>query len=518
MDGNATFNTGSTNNNLVTGDAYFACEAVNNGTVNGTVTEQSCAPQISTLAPVNGATDVAVDTNLVVTFDRPVTIAADGGGYVTIYKYADDSVVQATSVTDPELTATAANQITVTGLTLDPGTQYYVHIDSDLVRDATLGYSNDAVQDNTTWTFTTAVPDITPPSTPTDFTATPSGGSMDLVWVNPMDPDFASVTIRRSTSSYPATILDGTGSPQLSGVTGTSVSDTGLDDDTYYYSIFAVDATGNVSDAAHASGIIDTITEEPEMEIAAPESGSSFTTNETMHITFTLPEDMHTGTFALTFTPVGSDADPIIIHLRDAESGHSLSFTLLLNNLSDAVEVTSATANSIPAGTYIAALSYQDSNENPTASAAISGIVISEPPVSIGGGGAVAPLPTSSSVGSAGNAANPVALPGDCLPGFAFSPSTGKPCTAPSTPTDKQPFLKDLRKGMDDPDVARLQHYLALAGFPVATSGFGSIGNEVTTYGVKTAAAVAKFQKAKGITPASGFFGTKTRKYVNDHL
>lgn len=97
--------------------------------------------------------------------------------------------------------------------------------------------------------------DTTPPAAPTDFTGIASSGDLNVTWTNPPDVDFESVTIRRSTSGYPATETDGDLVTQNE--TGTSYNDTSLASGTYYYSIFAVDASGNFSSAAHFTITID---------------------------------------------------------------------------------------------------------------------------------------------------------------------------------------------------------------------------------------------------------------------
>jgi len=78
-------------------------------------------------------------------------------------------------------------------------------------------------------------------------------------------------------------------------------------------------------------------------------------------------------------------------------------------------------------------------------------------------------------------------------------------------------YTRDLKFGMTGEDVRQLQIYLNSKGFTVAPSGPGSLGNETTYFGSATRAALIKFQKASGISPASGYFGPKTRAYVEAH-
>lgn len=90
---------------------------------------------------------------------------------------------------------------------------------------------------------------------------------------------------------------------------------------------------------------------------------------------------------------------------------------------------------------------------------------------------------------------------------------TGKPATASGASAGKS-FKRDLQAGASGDDVKALQAYLNAKGFAVAAKGAGSPGNETTKFGGLTKAALIKFQKAKGITPAAGYFGAKTRGYI----
>lgn len=76
-------------------------------------------------------------------------------------------------------------------------------------------------------------------------------------------------------------------------------------------------------------------------------------------------------------------------------------------------------------------------------------------------------------------------------------------------------FNVNLTVGSKGNDVMMLQKALNDGGYTVATSGAGSKGLETTTFGPATKAAVMKFQVAKGITPAAGYFGPLTRAEMN---
>ncbi len=115
----------------------------------------------------------------------------------------------------------------------------------------------------------------------------------------------------------------------------------------------------------------------------------------------------------------------------------------------------------------------------------------------------------------------PIAILLDSLPQTVSQVTVATPTSisTPITPEKKSfTFERNLRMGMIDPDVAKLQAYLHDAGFPVSPAGQpGSKGFETNKFGGATKAALIKFQKAKGIKPASGFLGPLTRAYINSH-
>ena len=91
----------------------------------------------------------------------------------------------------------------------------------------------------------------------------------------------------------------------------------------------------------------------------------------------------------------------------------------------------------------------------------------------------------------------------------------GTVTTGSVTSTAVGVFKASLTVGSLGSEVKALQEFLNSHGYTVAVSGAGSPGNETTMFGNLTKAAVIKYQKAKGITPAVGYFGAKTRAAVN---
>jgi hypothetical protein len=99
------------------------------------------------------------------------------------------------------------------------------------------------------------------------------------------------------------------------------------------------------------------------------------------------------------------------------------------------------------------------------------------------------------------------------------TPSVEKAPVAAERPSAKSVakifFERNLRYGMVDEDVRRLQAFLNAVGVTVSKTGPGSIGKETSFFGPATRAALAKFQALNGISPAIGFFGPITRAFVN---
>lgn len=98
---------------------------------------------------------------------------------------------------------------------------------------------------------------------------------------------------------------------------------------------------------------------------------------------------------------------------------------------------------------------------------------------------------------------------------YVVSPIITPPTPVQPVPPSGLAFSRDLTLNSEGADVRLLQQYLNSAGFLIASSGPGSPGQETNFFGELTRAALARFQAARGIVPALGYFGPITRLYMN---
>ena len=97
--------------------------------------------------------------------------------------------------------------------------------------------------------------------------------------------------------------------------------------------------------------------------------------------------------------------------------------------------------------------------------------------------------------------------------------------TTVSTTNSVCPYTwsRNLSIGSAGEDVRQLQRFLNSDGITIATTGAGSVGNESTYYGSRTAAAVTRFQEKYasviltplGLTSGTGGFYNSTRQHAN---
>lgn len=143
----------------------------NHGTLGGLVIEgttttgggpDTTPPAFTPTTPANGATEVAIDTNLV--FSASETVTAEASKNLVIKK-ADTSVAQTISVTSAAVTVSGTTITVDPPADLEPNTTYYIDIDAGAFKDAANNLS-DAYSGTTSWSFTTPAPTPEPTASP----------------------------------------------------------------------------------------------------------------------------------------------------------------------------------------------------------------------------------------------------------------------------------------------------------------------------------------------------------------
>lgn len=113
----------------------------------------SVNPTLSSSVPTDDATDVAVDTNIVLNFSEAVDASS---GDIVIKKTSDDSVIEAIDVTGGLVSGSGSTQITVNpAADLEAGVEYYVVIDATAFDDSA-GNSYAGITSTTALSFTTS--------------------------------------------------------------------------------------------------------------------------------------------------------------------------------------------------------------------------------------------------------------------------------------------------------------------------------------------------------------------------
>ena len=118
----------------------------------------STAPTLSSSTPTDNATNVAVDSNIVLNFSESVDVES---GNITIKKTSDNSVIETIDVTSSNVTGTGSSQITINpSNNLDKGVEYYILIAATAFDDSA-GNSYAGISSTTALSFTTIFSDPT---------------------------------------------------------------------------------------------------------------------------------------------------------------------------------------------------------------------------------------------------------------------------------------------------------------------------------------------------------------------
>jgi len=127
-------------------------------TVNVTVSDIDESPVLNSSTPADNATSVAVDSNIVLNFNKAVDAES---GNIYIKKTSDNSTVQTIDVTSGAVSGSGSATITINPSSdLDHGVEYYVLIDATAF-DAADSSSYAGISSTTALSFTTAITHVT---------------------------------------------------------------------------------------------------------------------------------------------------------------------------------------------------------------------------------------------------------------------------------------------------------------------------------------------------------------------
>lgn len=158
----------------------------------------------------------------------------------------------------------------------------------------------------------------------------------------------------------------------------------------------------------------------------------------------------------------------------------------------------------------------RDVSTNPAAAISPAASAVNQTPPAGGSsqGSVTVSVRYGSSSGSGAAASGP-SREATTTPSDVASQATSSPAAPTSAAQLSGPFLRDLHYGSVGEDVRALQAFLNGHGFVLAAGGAGAPGEETAYFVDRTRAALVRFQLARGIRPAAGYFGPVTRALVN---
>lgn len=204
-------------------------------------------PAAETLSPVDNATGVNGNANLVVTFSTSVTTDT---GNILIKKTSDDSTVETISVGSGQVTGSGTDTITINpSVTLDGGVGYYIQIPSTAFKDGSDNYFP-GITNTTGWSFTTGDSDAP---------------SISNVSVSSITSSAATVTWTTNEAASTRIAYGIAGTSTYTSITDTSPRVTShsrslsslLACTTYYYATVSADAAGNTATSSTATFLTD---------------------------------------------------------------------------------------------------------------------------------------------------------------------------------------------------------------------------------------------------------------------
>jgi hypothetical protein len=197
----------------------------------GTLVSNFTVPQMAPVTSLTAASTGAGGTNLI-TWTNPSGTWFDG-----VVLLASTSAIPQTYDAGTEIYNNTGTTYTHTGLTDEVEVYYSIfpYAEEGSARVYGAGRSVSATPH-----------DDTPPDAVTGLTATESSGTVSLSWTNPAS-GFETIKVLRKTGSVPLSSTDASAVTVYSGGTAESCSNSITASGTFYYAVYAIDSSGNIS-------------------------------------------------------------------------------------------------------------------------------------------------------------------------------------------------------------------------------------------------------------------------------
>ncbi len=502
------------------------------------------APSISSLTPADNSTGVATSTNLTMLFSTTVYASTSD---ITIYKTADNTVFETINVASSTVTGSGTNTIVVNPVNdFQEGVGYYVMIPSTAFRDGSHAYFA-GVNASTSWNFTMG--DTTAPVITSVSATSTSSTSASITWST---NENASSRVYYGVVKFSSSTAETDTSPR---VTSHSIALTNLVPcSTYYYKIVSRD--GYTNTATSSDDTFKTIGCE-----ASVVQTSATSTDVTVSATTTTQLTEGGATFMIT-TPANftSTSSNVIIQIQSLPGnpvigliGKPTSTTVkvgdivfdvkaiinsnvILDSFALPVTITYTYSDADIAGLDEATLRlYHYANGEWSAlndcsvNTSTNTITCTAPHFSIfslfgqtlsaGASAQVGPGAGGSSIAQQveylykmGKKTEAEQLKKKWPQLFAEEKTNNN--GAPFKKINTKVFVRDLKVGSVGSDVKDLQQFLIKENSGPKAKILGQ-DKSTNYFGKLTKDALIEYQKAHSIKPASGYFGPKTRKLIN---
>jgi len=504
-------------------------------------------PTANSFSPADNSTNIGTSTNLVITFSQAVT---PGAGSIALWNQTEQIVAEPILASSTSVTGSGTNTITIDPVfDLEENTDYYVIVDSNAFKNASDAYFA-GISATTTWNFRTG--DFTAPIQSSILATSTSSTTLTFTWTtNEAGSSYVTYDPNPNQIREISSIIDT--SPR---VTEHTVTVTDLVPCTWYrYRVHSQDAAGNTATSSFASAYTTGCTGGTAIKnlsstnINASDTGTASAGNLS-NLTVDTPAHFADASSTIAIQIAVLDTQTVLDEISLPDGKRSIGADIFdvkaLLNGTDVVENFSAPVT----------LTFQYSDEdisgidetslrlyhyhggvwsmlnNCSMNTFSNTVVCTTDNFSIFGlfGNALAPANTSGSRSAFeygcrdSKAKNYNGLVThrqslciyDTTNSSNQSSQTGQSTVISSSAWSQFTFTKNLYTGVRDKEVEQLQKFLNTSGFFVVDKGPGSSGQETTLFGGLTRAALVKFQKAHGITPAIGYFGPVTRGVIHD--